>query len=267
MKMLLSIAFVLSASLVQAGQITPSDLASLPKTDVVLLGEIHDNPVHHQNQERALKAIAPRAIVYEMLTGAQALHLTPDMLQDADALEQALDWAHGGWPDFAMYYPLFRAASGKLAIGAQLKREALRQAISGDALTAFGADAARFGLDQPLPEGQQAEREALQFAAHCDALPEQMLPGMVMAQRMRDAALARAIMLAIKQTGGPVAVITGNGHAQTAWGIPVVLAQVAPDLRVLSIGQFEQAPEGDVAHDLWLVTTPTVREDPCAAFN
>jgi hypothetical protein len=36
---------------------------------------------------------------------------------------------------------------------------------------------------------------------------------------------------------------------------------------VLSIGQLEAMPEGEVAHDLWLVTAPAEREDPCKAFE
>ncbi len=61
------------------------------------------------------------------------------------------------------------------------------------AAAVFGAAAARFGLDAPLPEDEQAAREAEQAEAHCGALPAEMLPGMVEAQRLRDAALARAV--------------------------------------------------------------------------
>ena len=56
---------------------------------------------------------------------------------------------------------------------------------------------------------------------------------------LRDAALARAVVKAMDATGGPVAVITGNGHARRDQGIPAVLAAAAPDLTVLSIGQIE----------------------------
>ena len=103
--------------------------------------------------------------------------------------------------------------------------------------------------------------------AHCDALPEDILPGMVEAQRLRDAALARAVLAAMAETGGPVAVITGNGHARRDWGLPRMLARAAPDLTLVSIGQFEAPPEDDPPFDLWLVTTPAPRDDPCAAFR
>ena len=86
-----------------------------------------------------------------------------------------------------------------------------------------------FGLDAALDPEEQATREAGQMAAHCDALPDHVLPGMVEAQRLRDAALSRAIVAAILETdGGPVAVITGNGHARTDWGIPPMLTRALP---------------------------------------
>ena len=78
---------------------------------------------------------------------------------------------------------------------------------------------------------------------------------------------ARAVVQAMDATGGPVAVITGNGHARKDWGVPAVLAVAAPDLSVLSLGQFEAAPEGAAPYDLHLVTAPADRDDPCEAFR
>ncbi len=90
---------------------------------------------------------------------------------------------------------------------------------------------------------------------------------MVEAQRLRDAGLARAVVAAMLETGGPVALITGNGHARTDWGVPRMLGRALPDATVISVGQFEAAPSGPVPHDLWLVTEPAERPDPCLAFR
>jgi uncharacterized iron-regulated protein len=119
----------------------------------------------------------------------------------------------------------------------------------------------------PLPEAERAAMEADQAEAHCGALPAEMLPGMVEAQRARDAAIALAALEALEQTGGPVAVITGNGHARTDWGMPVFLRAFAPEVRVLTLGQLEAPPEEPPPFDLWLVTAPAEREDPCAVFR
>jgi len=49
--------------------------------------------------------------------------------------------------------------------------------------------------------------------------------------------------------------------------MPVPLRAAAPDLRVLSIGQFEADPGPDAPYDHWLVTPALPREDPCLAFS
>ena len=79
----------------------------------------------------------------------------------------------------------------------------------------FGPSAGFYALDKPLPPEQQEEREALQAAAHCDALPDDMLPVMVGIQRLRDARLAETALEALAMHGAPVVVITGNGHVST----------------------------------------------------
>lgn len=250
-----------------AGQITPEALDDLPKAAIVLLGEVHDNPAQHRNQARAIAAIKPAALVFEMLTDGQAAAAIPAMLADPVKLEAALGWRDSGWPDFAIYYPIFLAAPSALIRGANLPRQDVRRAIGEGAAAVFGKDAARFGLERALSGEEQAAREDNQRAAHCDALPADMLGGMVEAQRLRDAALAAAALAALDDTGGPVVVITGNGHARRDWGVPSLLAIAAPGLDVLSIGQFEDAVPPDAPYDHYLVTEAVLRDDPCAAFR
>lgn len=261
----LAVIVTLIATPLVAQEISAGALASFGDRDVIVLGELHDNGFQHANQAAAVRALAPKAVVFEMLTPEKAGLITPDLLADADALGLALDWANSGWPDFSMYYPIFAASGGAAIYGGLVPRAVAREVVqSGAVAERFGPDAARFGLVGDLPGAQQAEREALQMAAHCDALPEDMLPGMVMIQRLRDATLARTVVQALEDTGGPVVVITGNGHARTDWGMPALLPE---GLNVVSVAQLEAAPEGPQPHDAWIVTPPVAREDPCAAFR
>ncbi len=235
--------------------------------DVVLLGEKHDNPAHHQMQAKAVAELAPRALVFEMLTEEQAGQVTPELRADLPDLGKALGWEAGGWPDFAMYAPIFAAAPEAQIFGAQLPRGWARLAMATGVTNVFAIEAVRFGLTEPLEESQLAERLNLQMAAHCGALPLELLPDMVDVQRIRDALLAQAALQALDETGGPVVVITGNGHARTDWGVPSYIARVAPDVSVFSIGQSEdgQAPEGRFDR---VIDAPGVeREDPCLAFQ
>ncbi len=261
-------ALIWLAAAAPAREITPQGLDNLPAADVVVLGEVHDNPAHHLNQARAVEAIRPAALVFEMLTPEQAARAADVPRDDAAALAQALEWEGSGWPDFAMYHPIFLAAPEAAIRGGALPRDQVRRAMTDDPAAVFGADAARYGLDQPLPAEEQVERAREQAAAHCDALPPDMAGGMVHAQRLRDAALARAAEQAHRDTGAPVVVITGTGHARLDQGMPVPLARAAPDLTILSIGQLEVPPATPPPYDLWIVTPHDgTRGDPCAAFR
>jgi uncharacterized iron-regulated protein len=246
-----------------------TDLADFDAGDaqVVVLGEVHDNPAHHEAQAKLVARIAPSAVVFEMLTPQQA-ETVSDLGAEAgvEALSEALGWASSGWPDFAMYHPIFVAAGDAEIFGAALPRDRVRRALTDGAAEVFGQGYRRFGLGEPLAEAEQAEREAGQMRAHCDALPETVLPGMVAAQRLRDAHFARVTLDALGETGGPVAVITGNGHARTDWGIPAAMSRAAPQVKVLSLGQLEAPPDPPVPFDVWRVTPAPEREDPCAAF-
>ena len=243
------------------------DLYDLPPADIVILGEIHDNPIHHAHQSIAVSALSPSAVVFEMLSPEQAARVTPRLVGSAEALGATLGWEASGWPDFGMYHPIFVAAGAAAIRGAAAPSEDVRQAARDGASVVFGEEAGLFGLSDPLPEAEQALREAEQLVAHCDAMPAEALPGMVEAQRLRDAWLARAALDALDETGGPVVVITGNGHARADWGVPHLIAAAAPEARVLAIGQFEEAAEPDPPFDLWIVTEAAERGDPCAAFR
>lgn len=245
----------------------PGGLTSLPPADVVILGEVHDNPRHHEGQAEAVATLQPSAIVFEMLTAASAAAATDELRREAEELERALGWTQSGWPDFAAYYPIFVAAPAARIFGGMVPPEEVRRAVTEGAAAVMGAEAGAFGLDTDLPETVWAERVAEQGEAHCGALPEDLLPGMVEAQRLRDAVLARAILAALDETGGPVAVITGNGHARRDRGVPVYLEAARPGMQVIAVGQFEGAPDGDPPFDFWRVTDPADRDDPCGAFD
>ena len=87
------------------------------------------------------------------------------------------------------------------------------------------------------------------------------------AQRFRDAAFGAVVVQAFAETGGPVVLIAGNGHARTDWGVPAILAAGAPNLSVLVVGFIETPAQAEQPFDLWVVTEPAIREDPCLAFK
>jgi uncharacterized iron-regulated protein len=264
---ILSLIAVLLAGPAIAGPL-PANLLEMSSTaSVVIAGEVHDNPAHHEAQTALVQHIAPRAIVFEMLTSEQAGLVTQDNRADQALLETALGWADSGWPDFAMYYPIFEAAPAAAIYGAAVPRDAARGAMQAGIAETFGPDAANYGLSDPLPEDQQSAREKLQQTAHCNAMPPEMLPVMVDLQRLRDAVLARETLRALDETGGPVVLITGNGHARRDWGVPAYLASLRPDLEVVTIGQQEDGTGTPGGFDALLSAPAVDRPDPCEVFR
>lgn len=257
----------LLAGPVMADPLAPDALDALPPADLVILGEVHDNSVHHIHQARAVAALRPKAIVFEMLTPEQAARATPDVRGRMTVLDAALGWTGSGWPAFSMYYPIFEAVPDAAVYGGALHRSEVRRAFVEPLEVIFGTEAAAFGLSSPLAPADQAAREAAQSAAHCGALSPEVLPGFVAAQRLRDAALARAVRDAHAATGGPVVLIAGTEHARRDVGVPASLAIAAPELRVLSVAQLEDDPGAGAPFDLWIVTDRAPRADPCAGFR
>jgi len=264
-----------TASLIAAGPIAAQSVSvddfieEARNFDFVVLGEIHDNPDHHRVQAEIVEALRPDALVFEMIAQDREDEVNRLRSEGAgrDAIAEALDWDASGWPDFAMYAPILEAAPDALVFGAALPIEEVRRAVSEGAAEVFGVDAGIFGLDVALDPDEQAAREATQAAAHCDALPAEMLPGMVEAQRLRDAAIANSARWARTISGGQVVVITGTGHADRVRGMPAKLLIADPEARILSLGQFEEAPVSPEAFDAHMLAAAPERDDPCAVFR
>ena len=272
----------------------PVDFAPLA-ADITILGEVHDNAGHHRNQAAGIAALAPKAVVFEMLTPEQAAAIRETDPRDSASLARQLDWANSGWPDFALYAPVFAAAPKGGIRGAALPRDTVRRAMTEGAAAPFGPEAGLYGLTRPLPAATQRAMEAEIADSHCGMLPAAVVPGMVEAQRLRDAAFARATLDAWRETGGPVVLITGTGHARADRAVPAYLRAAAPDLRVKTLGQIEaprRTPTGqpdpsagapdpsatlkddektetfaDAPFDLLIVTPAASRPDPCESFQ
>lgn len=255
------------AAILCAGAACADMPAELATANVVFLGEVHDNTAHHARQAELVSALQPGALVFEMLTPAQASKVTSKLMMQPQALADTLDWADSGWPNFAMYAPIFAAAPKASVFGGHVPRDETRKAAF-EGIEAVFPQAKRFGLLDPLPQAQQEAREALQLTAHCDALPGEMLPVMVEIQRLRDAALALAVQEAQAATDGVVVIITGNGHARKDWGAPRLLSDIGLVHKdeITSLGQSEFGSSLNGTFDVTEMTTGVDREDPCKAF-
>lgn len=227
---------------------------------ILVLGEVHDNPAHHARQAEIVAEVAPAALVFEMLAPPQAAAAAGVDLTDAAVLAEALDWAASGWPEFALYAPIFAAAPDAAVVGAAVPRDVLTAVAVGQA----GLE----GYDLPAVTDAELQRRIVeQDEAHCGAIPPEMLPGMVDAQRLRDWWFADVALSALETWGPPVVVITGTGHARRDVGVPAMIAHRAPDVAVWSLGLVEGGVPASAPFDAVEAAPPVARDEPCAVFE
>jgi uncharacterized iron-regulated protein len=256
--------------------------AALARADVAVLGEVHDNPDHHRLQAREVKAMATAgrtpALAFEMLSTPvqeklDAAQAAPGA--SADSVAEAVEWAKSGWPEFALYRPIFEAglAARLPLVAANLSRTAARELMKKGA-GALPEDAAAWLARAPEPTARELEELKAEMAAdHCGELPESMVKPLVLAQRARDATLAVRTATAAGTRGALL--VAGDGHARDDQGVPAWLRRELPGKRVVAVGHLEVQAGLDHPDDYaaeygtalpfdYVIFTPGAeREDPC----
>lgn len=245
-------------------------LQAMRQADVVLLGELHDNPRHHQRRGELLAALhGSRAVVVaEHLTagrqvtpGARGAALLPAL--------QAAGFDARGW-DWPLHAPLFETvqAAGLPLLGGNLPREQVRQ-VAREGEAAWPEALRPLLLAAPLAPDAQARLDQELLDSHCGHLPASRVPAMRAAQRLRDAAMAQALLQAHAGGARPAVLLAGNGHVRRDLGVPQLLAQAAPGLRVLAVAFADATPAADAGAPYthrWHTPAPS-RGDPCAAMR
>lgn len=267
------------AIVARGGAIVTEDelVAALSKVPIVVLGEVHDNPVHHARQAWLVSRLKPGGLAFEMIPSAseEGIRVYLDQGGKRRGIGPAIGWDRMGWPDWDLYAPIVEAAPGAYIAGGGVSRADIRLAMMAGAAGAFGSGAGRLGLDRPLDPAVRAEIEDEMIASHCNKLPRSVAADMVEAQRLRDARFAAAVGRAFANGQGRAAVlITGNGHARTDRGVPAFLREAAPELPVLSVGMLElrqgedpRAEAEGLPFDFVWFSDPAERDDPCGAFR
>jgi uncharacterized iron-regulated protein len=244
------------------------------RAEVVYLGELHDNPQHHAIQVRILEALlgdgARPAVAFEMVPETRQAALEALVGSDAGPLEvdRQLGWKAQGWPDFAMYWPLFELARrhGLPVVGADLDPAVTRR-ISRDGLGAAGEDPAR--LRSALPDDPARDQAIARRirAAHCDRIGESRAVRMLESWYARNVVIARRLSGAL-QRAPQVVVIIGRGH-QSPGAVPEQLEALRRGSRQLVVafvevedGAPDAPPPGTTADVVWL-TPARPRPDPC----
>ena len=171
-----------------------------------------------------------------------------------------------------MYKPVFEIAlkNNLTLLAGNLEKSTVRR-LGGRVGSRLSEDErAKLGLNVALgPETGKAFLADI-ADAHCNMLPETVLPLMVDIQRARDHVMASALLNPANQDGAVL--IAGAGHTRTDWGVGALVKNDDPK-RLLSIAfveVFEGARPKDFtkpSHDVAIITPRSEIKDHCAVFR
>ncbi|ROP59472.1 putative iron-regulated protein [Enterobacter sp. BIGb0383] len=213
-------------------QLTPDALLQLlSQAPMVIVGEEHTNPAHHDIELWLLKNLQKQrpqgSVLLEMLASDQqtAVNQVKQAVQSGtvmreERIQMALRWIPG-WP-----WPLYR--------------EVVLEALAGDyplLVANINREKVSALYRAPVfPEGKRTTDKSVQDALtavislmHNGELSPEQLRGMLSIQQNRDRFMARQLMAAPR----PALLIAGGYHASKDVGVPVHLADLNADKPVV----------------------------------
>lgn len=258
-----------AVALSACGSMKKADTSALPNPQVLLLGEVHDNPEGHKLRYEALRKRVEAgwrpAIAMEQFDREDQPLLNRAQRDCRDAQCVILVMAGPRW-DWQQYRPIIDLALNYQLplIAANLSRPDASRVVRDGVASSFDAKTvAEYRLHQALPADIVKAQEKEVREGHCNMLPDMMIGGMVNAQVARDIWMAKLVRA---QQPRDVVLIAGNGHVRKDYGVPRWLNAVEPRLTVRSEAYVEAAPAAglyDAVHRI----TPKARPDPCASLK
>lgn len=239
----------------------------LRSADIVLLGELHDNPFHHQARAGFIPRFAngKTTIVAEHLPAGGRVTSTGEAGSDLEAA--GFNRSGWGWP---LHQPLFESVlgGGYTLIGGNLPAGFSKELIT-QGQAAMALPMARSYEQSALPDPARAQLEQDLVDGHCGKLPEKYLAPMKLVQRATDISMATALL-----AHRPAVLVAGNGHVRRDYGVPQVLSALDPSLKISSIGFYENGTDRKELikslagrYDFVWLTDKAERGDPCEDFN
>ncbi len=239
----------------------------LKSADFVLLGELHDNKFHHEARGRLIARFADhrRSVVSEHMPAPNKVNFQSVIKEDL----QAAGFDAEGW-DWPIHQSLYEQIKNKglTVVGGNLpKEEARRMFLQG--ASSLPERMAKTYSQSSLDQAAERKLDHDLVEGHCGKLPEKYLLRMRFAQRMTDLSLSHNLL-----DRQPSILIAGNGHVRRDYGVPQILASVAPERKVVSVGFLEQGGDSQDLlqsvsgqYDFIWITERAERKDPCESFK
>ena len=237
-------------------------------SQVLLLGEVHDNMAGHAARAAMLRKRVEDgwrpAIAMEQFDTSQQAALDAAMRDcaDAECVVAKVVTAKSSWT-WPYYTPVIALAMEyKLPLrAANLSRGDASKIVKGGFAAGLSPDLiARYQLDA-LPASLLTAQETEVRDSHCGALPESMVSPMAKAQVARDVVMAETMRT--HATNG-VVLIAGNGHVRNDIAVPFWLRRDGMAPR--AVGFLEPTSDAAAFDDVERIPA-SERPDPCAGFK
>jgi len=284
----------------------PELMSKLADAEFVLLGERHDHPDQHRLQAEIVGGLIEAgrrpAVAFEVFDIDDGPTIERHLREhpgDANGIADAVRWGDSNWPAWKFYRPIVARAveAGLPVVATNLPRDEIHElarAASEAGLensrpaneatlaslreTEAGRRLLRLGLDRPITAAtEEAMAESIRVT-HCGHAPEARLPGMILAQRARDAQMAET--LASPDVPDGMVLIAGAGHVRLDRAAPAYLRHRLPEARIVSLAFIEvidgrNSPdeyaeamgEATLPFDSVWFTPRMENEDPCETFR
>jgi uncharacterized iron-regulated protein len=250
----------------------------LAQSRVVLVGEVHDDPAHHQVQLEVLRLMlagGPPPVV-----GVEWLDHTAQPACDAlsagqvtvEEFARRVDWPHAWGYPLELYAPILEEvrARGLELVALNAPVEVVRQVARQGLGSLSPAERERIAPALDLEDPAYRELLERQFAGHGVEDPEAQ-DNFLAAQIARDETMAHHLAQALRPwpDGGRRGVVfAGGGHLAHGQGLPARIRRRLPGAEVLtflpvSADKFKEGPEkrppGAPADYLWVTQPPPPR--------
>lgn len=222
-------------------------MPQLASADVLIVGEYHDQLSSHQLQTWLLTQLAMGSGAWQV--GIEWLPYTVQNEVDAflagklseQAFLQQSDYVNLWGFDYRLVAPIFELAKqNALPIYALNAPKSLTRKVSKQGLAALSL-AEQSHLPWPLLPTAPKYQAWLQAFFEKSGIPAERIPSMLLVQSVWDQAMAKSVMAARARQAGPMLVFTGMVHAGKGQGIADALAQMAPQLKVVTLGLGDKA--------------------------
>jgi len=300
--------YPLIGKIVRAAEQSPiseADMHSLIATaDVVYLGEIHDNPWHHELQleivRRLVESGARPAIGFEFFdtgqTGDLISFTQPVAHEDSSSrssskakrlLRRRLGWGKQRDDEWAAYSPIIDyARHNRLAIFGTDLPAGIRRRITRTGIAQLSPVERRLIVDTGFHNDAYRKLMHKTFTqSHCGWNDPKLLDNLYQVWLARNDSMATAITdMLTSTTNRPVVMIVGTGHTRYNMGIYERIASLMPSAHQVNIGfkpvqdatkplvdYFETESVDDSVfspiHDFIWFTAAVKKDDPCAQFK